>query len=255
MSPSSPLSNPAEQAEQARRTRQLRRVALSGLLGTAVEFYDFLVYGTVAALVFGELFFPGADPAVGTIAAFGTFAAGYLARPLGGIVFGHFGDRLGRKSMLLLTMGLMGGASFLIGLLPTYDTIGVWAPVLLITLRVVQGIAIGGEWGGATLMVVEHAGERRRGLWSSFTQMGAPLGSLLSSLVVTMVVAMPREQFAAWGWRVPFLLSVVLLGVGLFVRLKVVESPLFTRVSKDRAQARLPLLEVVRRPRALVLAA
>ncbi|MFM9558417.1 MULTISPECIES: MFS transporter [Streptomyces] len=255
MAPSSPLPNLAEQAEQARRTRQLRRVALSGLLGTAVEFYDFLVYGTVAALVFGELFFPGADPAVGTIAAFGTFAAGYLARPLGGIVFGHFGDRLGRKSMLLLTMGLMGGASFLIGLLPTYDTIGVWAPVLLITLRVVQGIAIGGEWGGATLMVVEHAGERRRGLWSSFTQMGAPLGSLLSSLVVTMVVAMPREQFAAWGWRVPFLLSVVLLGVGLFVRLKVVESPLFTRVSKDRAQARLPLLEVVRRPRALVLAA
>ena len=154
------------------------------MLGTAVEFYDFLVYGTVAALVFGELFFPGADPAVGTIAAFGTFAAGYVARPIGGIVFGHFGDRLGRKSMLLLTMGLMGGASFLIGVLPTYDTVGVWAPVLLITLRVVQGIAIGGEWGGATLMVVEHAGERRRGLWSSFTQMGAPLGSLISSLVV-----------------------------------------------------------------------
>ncbi|MFF7390809.1 MFS transporter [Streptomyces scabiei] len=257
--PSSPVAPPppnsegAEQAEQAGRTRQLRRVALSGLLGTAVEFYDFLVYGTVAALVFGELFFPGADPAVGTIAAFGTFAAGYVARPLGGIVFGHFGDRLGRKSMLLLTMGLMGGASFLIGLLPTYDTIGVWAPVLLITLRVLQGIAIGGEWGGATLMVVEHAGEKRRGLWSSFTQMGAPLGSLLSSLVVTLVVAMPREEFAAWGWRVPFLLSVVLLGVGLFVRLKVVESPLFTQVKKDRA--RLPLLDVVRRPRALVLAA
>ncbi|MDX3645560.1 MFS transporter [Streptomyces sp. MB09-02B] len=231
----------------------MRRVALSGLLGTAVEFYDFLVYGTVAALVFGELFFPGADPAVGTIAAFGTFAAGYVARPLGGIVFGHFGDRLGRKSMLLLTMGLMGGASFLIGLLPTYDTIGVWAPVLLITLRVLQGIAIGGEWGGATLMVVEHAGERRRGLWSSFTQMGAPLGSLLSSLVVTLVVAMDREEFAAWGWRVPFLLSVVLLGVGLFVRLKVVESPLFTQVKKDRS--RMPLLDVMRRPRALVLAA
>ncbi|WNZ07805.1 MFS transporter [Streptomyces sp. 11x1] len=254
--PSSPVAPPPpnpEQTEQAERTRQLRRVALSGLLGTAVEFYDFLVYGTVAALVFGELFFPGADPAVGTIAAFGTFAAGYVARPLGGIVFGHFGDRLGRKSMLLLTMGLMGGASFLIGLLPTYDTIGVWAPVLLIALRVLQGIAIGGEWGGATLMVVEHAGEKRRGLWSSFTQMGAPLGSLLSSLVVTLVVAMPRDEFAAWGWRVPFLLSVVLLGVGLFVRLKVVESPLFTQVKKDRA--RLPLLDVMRRPRALVLAA
>ncbi|MFD9043927.1 MFS transporter [Streptomyces bottropensis] len=256
--PPSPLPTPAEQAEQAEqavRTKQLRRVALSGLLGTAVEFYDFLVYGTVAALVFGELFFPGADPAVGTIAAFGTFAAGYVARPLGGIVFGHFGDRLGRKSMLLLTMGLMGGASFLIGLLPTYDTIGVWAPVLLITLRVLQGIAIGGEWGGATLMVVEHAGAKRRGLWSSFTQMGAPLGSLLSSVVVTFVVAMPRDEFAAWGWRVPFLLSVVLLGVGLFVRLKVVESPLFAQVKKDRTEARLPIVDVLRRPRPLVLAA
>ncbi|SPF07346.1 MFS transporter [Streptomyces sp. MA5143a] len=249
--PPSPLASPSTDSE---RSRQLRRVALSGLLGTAVEFYDFLVYGTVAALVFGELFFPGAAPAVGTIAAFGTFAAGYVARPLGGIVFGHFGDRLGRKSMLLLTMGLMGGASFLIGLLPTYDAIGVWAPVLLIALRVLQGIAIGGEWGGATLMVVEHAGERHRGLWSSFTQMGAPLGSLLSSLVVTLVVAMPRDQFTAWGWRVPFLLSVVLLGVGLFVRLKVVESPLFAEVKKDRAESRLPILDVLRRPRPLLLA-
>ncbi|MEU0210819.1 MFS transporter [Streptomyces canus] len=236
------------------RTRQLRRVALSGLLGTAVEFYDFLVYGTVAALVFGELFFPGADPAVGTIAAFGTFAAGYVARPIGGIVFGHFGDRLGRKNMLLLTMGLMGGASFLIGLLPTYDTIGVWAPVLLITLRVVQGIAIGGEWGGATLMVVEHAGDKRRGLWSSFTQMGAPLGSLISATVVALVSTLPKDQFAAWGWRVPFLLSVLLLGVGLFVRLKVVESPLFAEVKKDRAESRLPVLDVLRRPRPVLLA-
>ncbi|WP_329293043.1 MFS transporter [Streptomyces pseudovenezuelae] len=236
------------------RTRQLRRVALSGLLGTAVEFYDFLVYGTVAALVFGELFFPGADPAVGTIAAFGTFAAGYVARPIGGIVFGHFGDRLGRKNMLLLTMGLMGGASFLIGLLPTYDTVGVWAPVLLITLRVVQGIAIGGEWGGATLMVVEHAGEKRRGLWSSFTQMGAPLGSLISAAVVAMVSTLPKDEFAAWGWRVPFLLSVLLLGVGLFVRLKVVESPLFAEVKKDRAESRLPILDVLRRPKPVLLA-
>ncbi|WP_329331412.1 MHS family MFS transporter [Streptomyces sp. NBC_00663] len=253
--PSSPVASPPPIPQQGERTRQLRRVALSGLLGTAVEFYDFLVYGTVAALVFGELFFPGADPAVGTIAAFGTFAAGYVARPLGGVLFGHFGDRLGRKSMLLLTMGLMGGASFLIGLLPTYDTIGVWAPVLLIALRVIQGVAIGGEWGGATLMVVEHAGDKRRGLWSSFTQMGAPLGSLLSSLVVTFIVAMPRDQFAAWGWRVPFLLSVVLLGVGLFVRLKIVESPLFTAVKKDRAESRSPIVEVLRRPRAVILAA
>ncbi|MDQ0711394.1 MHS family shikimate/dehydroshikimate transporter-like MFS transporter [Streptomyces luteogriseus] len=245
---------PAPAPTASERTLQLRRVALSGMLGTAVEFYDFLVYGTVAALAFGELFFPGADPAVGTIAAFGTFAAGYVARPIGGIVFGHFGDRLGRKNMLLLTMGLMGGASFLIGVLPTYDTAGVWAPVLLITLRVVQGIAIGGEWGGATLMVVEHAGERRRGLWSSFTQMGAPLGSLISASVVALISTLPKDQFAAWGWRVPFLLSVLLLGVGLFVRLKVVESPLFAEVKKDRAESRLPILDVLRRPKPVLLA-
>jgi MHS family shikimate/dehydroshikimate transporter-like MFS transporter len=237
--------------------RQLRRVALSGLLGTAVEFYDFLVYGTVAALVFGDLFFPGADPAVGTIAAFGTFAAGYVARPLGGIVFGHFGDRIGRKSMMLLTMALMGCGSFLIGVLPTYDAIGVWAPVLLVALRVVQGLAIGGEWGGATLMVVEHA-ERvqgsRRGLWSSFTQLGAPLGSVLSAGVVTLVSALPDEDFRSWGWRVPFLLSIVLLAVGMFVRLKIAESPLFAEM-KQEPQAKPPVVEVLRRPKPVLLAA
>ncbi|WP_437022857.1 MFS transporter [Streptomyces sp. enrichment culture] len=232
-------------------------MALSGLLGTAVEFYDFLVYGTVAALVFGDLFFPEADPAVGTVAAFGTFAAGYVARPLGGIVFGHFGDRIGRKSMMLLTMVLMGCGSFLIGLLPTYDVIGVWAPVLLVALRVVQGVAIGGEWGGATLMVVEHA-ERtqgsRRGLWSGFTQLGAPLGSVLSAGVVTAVSTLPDEEFRSWGWRVPFLLSVVLLAVGLFVRLKVAESPLFAQAKREPA-ARPPVVEVLRRPKPVLLAA
>ncbi|WP_210575215.1 MFS transporter [Streptomyces sp. GESEQ-4] len=237
-------------------TRQLRRVALSGLLGTAVEFYDFLVYGTVAALVFGDLFFPRADPAVGTIAAFGTFAAGYVARPLGGIVFGHFGDRIGRKSMMLLTMALMGCGSFLIGVLPTYDAIGVWAPVLLVTLRVVQGIAIGGEWGGATLMVVEHA-ERtqsgRRGMWSSFTMLGAPLGSVLSAGMVTLVSGLPDDQFRAWGWRVPFLLSIVLLAVGLFVRLKVAESPLFAQVKRE-PRAKPPVVEVLRRPKPVLMA-
>jgi MFS transporter, MHS family, shikimate and dehydroshikimate transport protein len=238
-------------------TRQLRSVALSGLLGTAVEFYDFLVYGTVAALVFGDLFFPRADPAVGTIAAFGTFAAGYVARPLGGIVFGHFGDRIGRKSMMLLTMTLMGCGSFLIGTLPTYDAIGVWAPVLLVALRVVQGLAIGGEWGGATLMVVEHA-ERtqgsRRGLWSSFTQLGAPVGSVMSAGVVTLVSALPDDEFRAWGWRVPFLLSIVLLAVGLFVRLKVAESPLFAQVRREPLD-RPPVVEVLRRPKPVLLAA
>ncbi|MEV0116737.1 MFS transporter [Streptomyces sp. NPDC050844] len=242
-------------AQPAHGTRQLRRVALSGLLGTAVEFYDFLVYGTVAALVFGDLFFPEADASVGTIAAFGTFAAGYVARPLGGIVFGHFGDRLGRKSMMLLTMVLMGAGSFLIGCLPTYDTIGMWAPVLLVLLRVVQGIAIGGEWGGATLMVAEHAGERPRGLWTSFTQLGAPLGTVLSTAVVTLVSTLPDDQFRAWGWRVPFLLSLVLLGAGLYIRLKVEESPLFTAARREKTTARMPLLDVLRKPRSVLLAA
>ena len=242
-------------AQPAHGTRQLRRVALSGLLGTAVEFYDFLVYGTVAALVFGDLFFPEADSSVGTIAAFGTFAAGYVARPLGGIVFGHFGDRLGRKSMMLLTMVLMGAGSFLIGCLPTYDTIGVWAPVLLVLLRVVQGIAIGGEWGGATLMVAEHAGERPRGLWTSFTQLGAPLGTVLSTAVVTLVSTLPDDEFRAWGWRVPFLLSLVLLGAGLYIRLKVAESPLFTAARREKTTARMPLLDVLRKPRSVLLAA
>ncbi|CAM5546923.1 MFS transporter [Streptomyces spiroverticillatus] len=242
--------------------KQLRRVALSGLLGTAVELYDFLVYGTVAALVFGELFFPEADPAVGTIAAFGTFAAGYLARPLGGIVFGHFGDRVGRKSIMLLTMLMMGTGSFLIGLLPTYDAIGVWAPVLLVTLRVVQGLAIGGEWGGATLMVVEHvehAGGKRRGLWSSATQLGAPLGSVLSAGVVTLVSALPDDDFRSWGWRIPFLLSVVLLGVGLFVRLKVTESPLFQEARRTQESTatppKPPILELLRKPKPVLQAA
>ncbi|TGB08543.1 MFS transporter [Streptomyces sp. MZ04] len=242
-------------AQPAHGTRQLRRVALSGLLGTAVEFYDFLVYGTVAALVFGDLFFPEADASVGTIAAFGTFAAGYVARPLGGIVFGHFGDRLGRKSMMLLTMVLMGAGSFLIGCLPTYDTIGVWAPVLLVLLRVVQGIAIGGEWGGATLMVAEHAGERPRGLWTSFTQLGAPLGTVLSTVVVTLVSTLPEDQFRAWGWRVPFLLSLVLLAAGLYIRLRVEESPLFTAARREKTTARTPLLDVLRKPRSVLLAA
>ncbi|PXY27754.1 MFS transporter [Prauserella muralis] len=246
-----------QQSGTASSTREVRKVAISGLLGTTLEFYDFLLYGTLAALVFDKLFFPDLSPIVGTIAAFGTFTAGYLARPLGGILFGHFGDRMGRKSMLLLTMTMMGTASFLIGLLPTYATIGVWAPILLTVLRTVQGIAIGGEWGGAVLMTAEHSGTRRRGFWSSFTVMGAPLGSLLSTVVVMVVVALPEDDFLAWGWRVPFLFSIVLLGVGMFVRLRVAESPVFAqamRQSADKpARRRIPLVEILRRPRNLVL--
>ncbi len=236
--------------------RVLRRVALSSLLGTAIEYYDFLVYGTMSALVFGLVFFPDSDPAVATIAAFGTLAAGYVARPLGGILFGHFGDRVGRKSMLVLTMVLMGASSFVIGLLPTYSAIGVAAPILLVLLRVVQGIAIGGEWGGATLMVTEHADADRRGFWNGLMQMGSPIGSLLSVGVVTIVTLLPDDDLLSWGWRVPFLVSLLLLGLGVYVRLSVTESPVFEAAARDvrTAHTAPPFLQVLKRPRTLILA-
>ncbi|TNC24935.1 MFS transporter [Amycolatopsis alkalitolerans] len=234
-------------------TAQIRRVAVSGMLGTAMEYYDFLLFGTLAALVFNKLFFPSLAPLVGTIAAFGSFTAGYLARPIGGLIIGHFGDRIGRKSMLLLTMTTMGVSSFLIGVLPTHATIGIWAPVLLVVLRCVQGLALGGEWGGAVLMTSEHAGNRRRGFWASFTVMGAPLGSLLSTVAVLAVSWLPSAQFLAWGWRIPFLFSIVLLAVGLFVRVRVSESPVFANRRQARTPARLPLVDVLRHPRNLIL--
>ena len=233
----------------------LRRVAVSSLLGTAIEYYDFLVYGTMSALVFGTVFFPESDPAVGTIAAFGTLAAGYVARPLGGILFGHFGDRMGRKAMLVLTMTLMGAASFAIGLLPTFAAVGVLAPILLVVLRVVQGVAIGGEWGGATLMVTEHAEPHRRGFWNGLMQMGSPIGSLLSVAVVTLITLLPDESLVSWGWRIPFLLSLLLLAVGMYVRLSISESPVFTDAQRaPRGSDRLPLVAVLRQPRNMFLA-
>lgn len=237
---------------------QLRKVAMSSLLGTVLEYYDFLLYSTMAALVLGRLFFPSSNPAASTIAAFGTLAAGYAARPLGGVLFGHFGDRLGRKSMLIITMLMMGGASFVIGLLPDYGSIGVLAPVLLVALRLVQGIAIGGEWGGAALMVIEHADDDRRGRWAGIMQLGSPIGFLLSTVVVMVVSMLPDESLYTWGWRLPFLLSGVLVAVGLYVRLGVVESPVF-REAMDKAEAApkttTPLMQLLRHPRPLILAA
>ncbi|WP_394619555.1 MFS transporter [Lentzea sp. JNUCC 0626] len=232
-------------------TTQLRRAVASSYLGSVIEYYDFLLYATASAIVFNKVFFSSLDPLVGTIASFGTFATGYLARPLGGVLFGHFGDLLGRKKMLVLTMSLMGVASFLIGLLPTYAQVGWLAPAGLILLRVVQGISVGGEWGGAVLMSAEHA-TSRRGLWASFTNAGAPSGMVLSTLALTGTAALVGEQaFLEWGWRVPFLLSIVLLGVGLFVRLKVEETPVF---QASRRRGSLPLLDVLRNhPRTLAL--
>jgi MFS family permease len=242
----------AVKSSQPPAASSLRRVAVSSMLGTAIEYYDFLIYASLAALVFGKVFFPNSDPAVATIASFGTFAAGYVARPIGGILFGHFGDRLGRKSMLVLTMTLMGVSSFLIGLLPGYAAIGVAAPVLLVVLRIVQGIALGGEWGGATLMVAEHADPQRRGFWNGLMQMGSPIGSLLATLVVTMVTWLPEDAMLSWGWRVPYLLSALLLAAGLYIRMQVAESPVFEKAAPQRR--RPPFVEVLRRPVSFLLA-
>jgi MFS family permease len=233
---------------------QLRRAVLSSYLGSVIEYYDFLLYATASAVVFAKVFFSTLDPLVGTVASFGTLATGYLARPLGGVLFGHFCDRVGRKKMLVVTMTLMGLVSVLIGVLPTYAQIGVWAPVLLVLLRVLQGVAVGGEWGGAVLMSAEHA-TSRRGLWASFTNAGAPSGMVLSTVALAGAAAIAGEAgFLTWGWRLPFLLSAVLLVIGLFVRSRVTETPVFARASTDAVPAPPPLVEVLRRhPRNLVL--
>ncbi len=235
--------------------RDLRRIALSSLAGTTVEYYDFLLYATMTALVFDRLFFPDSDPSTAAMAAFGTLAVGYVARPLGGILFGHLGDRLGRKRTLVSTMTLMGVSSFLIGCLPTYETIGRAAPLLLVLLRVGQGIAVGGEWGGATLMVAEHAGPATRGRWNGITQMGPAIGGLLSTAVVTTLTLLPDDALMAWGWRVPFLLSAVLLVIGLYVRAAVAESPVFLQsLEAERVKRNaIPLTAVLRHPGPLLL--
>jgi MHS family shikimate/dehydroshikimate transporter-like MFS transporter len=229
----------------------LRQVIVSSYLGSVIEWYDFLLYGTAAALVFDELFFPDLSPLAGTLASFGTLAAGYLARPLGGLVFGHYGDRVGRKPMLMLSIVLMGVSSVLIGLLPGYAHIGIAAPVLLVSLRLVQGFAVGGEWGGAALMAIEHARPRRRGLWGAFAQMGAPSGLLLSSLVLGAFSTLPDEEFLRWGWRIPFLLSAVLVVLGYYIRRRMAESPVFSAVDGPEPTGRRtpPVLETLRRHR------
>ncbi len=227
----------------------MRHIVLASVLGTVVEWYDFLVYGTAAALVFGKLFFPSSDPAVGTIASLGAYALGFVARPLGGAIFGHFGDRLGRRTMLMLTLLIMGAGTFLIGCLPTYATIGIWAPILLIALRLLQGLGIGGEWGGAVLMVVENAPRHRRGLLGSLVQLGYPLGLVAATGMFALMQLLPDADFLAWGWRVPFLISAVLIGVAVFVRLRLLETAAFQAMTATSKPARIPLAEVLTRHR------
>jgi metabolite-proton symporter len=236
-------------------TTPMVRVVLASLIGTSIEWYDFFLYGTAAALVFNRLFFPALDPLAGTMAAFATYAVGFFARPLGGAVFGHYGDRIGRKTMLVTTLVMMGLSTFLIGVLPTYDHIGVLAPALLVALRFVQGLGVGGEWGGAVLLVVEHGHRDRRGFFASFAQAGVPAGVLLANGAFAAVAALPEDQFVSWGWRVPFLAGAVLLGLGLFIRLHILETPLFAEAQARRAISRMPLVELLRRhPRNLLLA-
>ncbi len=223
-----------------------RRTAIASLVGTCIEWYDFYIYGTASAIVFGVLFFPSYDPAVGTLLAFATFALGAIMRPLGGMVCGHYGDRLGRKSMLVFTLLTMGVVTFAIGLLPTYGQVGVLAPILLIALRMIQGFAFGGEWGGAVLMSVEHAPANRRGFFGSFPQMGSPIALFLSTGTFAMLAFLPKDAFAAWGWRVPFLLSAILVVVGLVLRLQLFESPEFTALLASKQVARQPVVEVFR---------
>ena len=237
------------------RAESIRLVAVASMIGTTIEWYDFFLYGTAAALVFNKLFFPTFDPLAGTLAAFGTYTVGFVARPIGGIVIGHYGDRIGRKSMLVLTLVIMGVATFGIGLLPTYARIGPWAGVALVILRLAQGFGVGGEWGGAVLMAVEHAPARSRGFYGSWPQIGVPAGLLLSTAVFAWFARLPEDQFLSWGWRVPFLLSIVLVGIGLIIRLRILETPAFERLKAARTEARLPVVELLRTQRKEVLLA
>lgn len=261
VSTTTPASDTAiHELTPAQKKKESRRVILSSYLGSSIEFYDFLLYASASALVFPTVFFSDLDPLAGTIASYGTFAAGYLARPLGGAIFGHFGDKLGRKKMLVLSMFIMGIASTLIGLVPSAEMIGSWGAVILVMLRMFQGIAVGGEWGGAALMALEHSEKGRRGFAASFTNAGAPTGAALGTFVLgTFAAVLPQEEFLSWGWRVPFLLSFVLLVIGMIVRSKITESPIFlAALEKEKnepvkAKKKLPIVEVLRRPNALIL--
>jgi metabolite-proton symporter len=225
---------------------QVKRAAVASTIGTAIEWYDFFLYGTASALIFPKLFFPQSDPYVGTLQSFTTFFLGFIARPIGAAIFGHYGDRIGRKATLIITLLLMGISSTMIGLMPTYDQIGFWAPFMLTVLRVLQGIGVGGEWGGSVLLSMEWGDNRKRGLMASWPQVGVGLGLLLSSLLVTLFIHWTGSSFNTWGWRVPFLLSIVLVLIGLFIRLNVLETPHFSKVLEEKKVARQPVMEVIK---------
>ena len=236
--------------------KTLRRIVLASLAGNALEWYDFFLYGTAAALVFGPLFFPkGTDPLVGTLGAFASFAVGFVARPFGGILFGHIGDRAGRKTALVLTLTIMGAATVLIGALPTYEQVGMWAPGLLIALRILQGFAAGGEWGGGVLMLSENAPADQRGFFSAWSQVGVAAGFVLSSAVFLLVQMLPHDALMSWGWRIPFLLSIVIFALGIFIRSRLPESRDFAATRREGRRSHMPLIEVIKKhPKAILLA-
>ncbi|HZT27486.1 MAG TPA: MFS transporter [Pseudolabrys sp.] len=234
--------------------RDLRRVVAASLIGATIEWYDFFLYGTVAGIVFNKLFFPVQDPLISILLAYTTFAVGFVARPVGGLIFGHFGDRIGRKSMLILTLMIMGIATMLIGFLPSYQQVGTAAPVMLLVLRVLQGIGLGGEWGGAVLMTYEYAQEDRRGLFASLPQIGLSIGLCLSAGVVAVASSLPEQQFLGWGWRVGFIASFVLVLVGLYIRLRIMETPEFAKLKAQRQEVRIPFMHLIREyPRNILL--
>jgi metabolite-proton symporter len=226
---------------------QHRRVILASAVGSALEWYDFFIYGTAAALVFGDLFFRKADPAVGTLLAFATFGVGFFARPFGGLFFGRLGDRIGRKPVLVITLLLVGGGTFLIGLLPTYESVGVWAPILLVLLRLIQGFGAGAEYGGAVILAVEHAPPGKRGLFGSWAPMGVTVGNLVAAGVFAIFSSLPKAKFLSWGWRVPFLLSIVLILFGFYIRARVSETPVFSEIATKSKAARSPVREALRK--------
>jgi metabolite-proton symporter len=236
---------------------QLRRAVIASTIGTAIEWYDFFLYSTVTGLVFAKLFFPHSDPWVGTLEAFAIYAVGFVARPVGAAIFGHYGDRIGRKSTLIATLLLMGLATFAVALVPTYESIGIWGAVLLTVLRFIQGVGVGGEWGGSVLMSMEWArDDRSRGLIASWPQFGVPCGLFLANLAVLAFSQMSGEQFLSWGWRIPFALSLILVGVGLYIRLGILETPVFARLVAERKVERTPMLQVIKEhPKEILLSA
>ena len=242
---------------QSEHQTQLRRAVIASTVGTAIEWYDFFLYSTVTGLVFAKLFFPHSDPWVGTLEAFGIYAVGFIARPIGAAIFGHYGDRIGRKSTLIATLLLMGLATAAVAIVPTYESIGIWGAVILTVLRFIQGVGVGGEWGGSVLMSMEWArGNHSRGLIASWPQFGVPCGLFLANLAVLAFSQMSGEQFLSWGWRIPFAVSLVLVGVGLYIRLGILETPVFAKLLEERQVERTPMLTVIKRhPREILLSA